>query len=255
MRKFLLLASLTAFCLAGCLDSQEDVTINNDGSGTYKNTVDMSGLFDMMQMAAMMDTSANSGLKKFADKNVDSTFSFRSFTDTATDLSDEQKALLKDATVHINIDQKERIFKVVMAYPFKKMEDLQKILDLQKSKKGFNPFQKPNEDPALGSMGDGDLPTADQIMEISYKNGLIERRLDQKKLDSLNQKEDNSSLQGMDEMMNGVTFGTAIHLPKPVKTATGEKITVSDDKKTVRIKYTLADLKKNPKSLEFKIEY
>jgi len=61
MKKSLLFISgilLSALFLTGCLDSEEDVTINPNGSGIYKTTVDMSGLFDMMQMAAMMDTSA-----------------------------------------------------------------------------------------------------------------------------------------------------------------------------------------------------
>lgn len=258
MRKILFLIALTAFCLIGCLDSQEDVTINANGSGTYKSTIDMSGLFDMLQMAAMMDTSANNALQKFSDKNLDSTLLFRSFTDTSSTLTPEEKALLRDATMHININQKEKQFKVNMTYPFKKMDDLQKILELQKSNKGFNPFKKPTEDSSFSALGGGDeagLPNPDQVMNISYKNGLIERKLDQQKLDSLKAKEQNSPMQGMDEMMTSVTFGTVIHLPRAVKNATGEKITLSDDKKTVRINYTLADLKKNPKSLEFKIEY
>jgi hypothetical protein len=56
-------------------------------------------------------------------------------------------------------------------------------------------------------------------------------------------------------MLDGVTFSTVIHLPRAVKSSSGEKITVSDDKKTVRMKYSLADMMKNPKSLEFKVEY
>src|SRR5436190_24374016 len=141
MKKFLLLISftvLTAFFLTGCLDSQEDVTIKSDGSGVYKNSIDMSGLFDMLQMAAMMDTSANSQLKQLSDKNLDSTFSLASFADTSSTLSTEEKALLKNGTVHLNVNQQNKVLKVDMTYPFKKVEDLQKILELQKSKKGFN---------------------------------------------------------------------------------------------------------------------
>jgi hypothetical protein len=62
-------------------------------------------------------------------------------------------------------------------------------------------------------------------------------------------------MHGMEDMLTSVTFGTVIHLPRPVKNMKGEKLTLSDDKRTVRIKYTLADLKKDPKSLEFKVEY
>src|SRR4051812_3797977 len=98
MKKLLIFISLVAVCLTGCLDSQEDVTIQADGSGTFQNTIDMSGLFDMMQMAAAMDTSANSQLKSLTDKDLDSTFSLRSFTDTSTTLTAEEKALLQNGT-------------------------------------------------------------------------------------------------------------------------------------------------------------
>ena len=69
MKKNLLLISFVCVCLFGCLNTEEDVTINADGSGIYKNAVDLSGLFDMMQMAASMDTSESTGLKKISDKN------------------------------------------------------------------------------------------------------------------------------------------------------------------------------------------
>jgi len=96
MKKILVFVSLTlltVFVLTGCLDSQEDVNIKSDGSGVYKNSIDMSGLFDMLQMAAMMDTSASSQLKQLSDKNIDSTFSLGAITDTSSTLSAEDKAL------------------------------------------------------------------------------------------------------------------------------------------------------------------
>ena len=69
MKKLLLLLLVTSICLWGCLNSDEDVTINADGSGVYQNTMDMSGMFDMMDMFAAMDTSQNSKLKKMGRNN------------------------------------------------------------------------------------------------------------------------------------------------------------------------------------------
>lgn len=257
MKKILVFVSLLTFGLAGCFDAEEDVTIKADGSGIFKNTMDMSGLFDMIQMAAMMDTSANSkALKDFADKDIDSTVSLRSFTDTATALTAEEKSLLQDGSMHININQENKIFKITMSYPFRKVEDLQKILELQQSDRGFNPFKKSNDSTAKGAISDeADLPSADQMMMVSYREGVIERKLDEQKVAALKNKEGADELKNMEEMLSAVTFGTVIHLPKPVKSAQGDKVSVSDDKKTVRIKYTLLDLKTNPKSLEFKVEY
>jgi hypothetical protein len=262
MKKFLvfiLFTVTTAFFLTGCLDSQEDVTIKADGSGIYKNSIDMSGLFDMLQMAAMMDTSANSQLKQFSDKNIDSTFSLATFADSSSKLSAEEKELLKNGIVHLNINQQNKVFKVDMTYPFKKVEDLQKILELQKSKKGFNPLRQAGENEALQGLGGGDSDSAMSSpldgIDIVYKNGLIERKVDQKKIDAAKNSEGGNQLKSMGEMLDGVTFSTVIHLPRPVKNSSGEKLTVSDDKKTLRMKYSLSDMMKNPKALEFKVAY
>ena len=133
-----------------------------------------------------------------------------------------------------------------------------KILEIQKSKKGFNPFKQAGENPALqGLGGDSDSSMGSPLdgIDIVYKNGLIERKVDQKKLDAAKDTDAGNQLKGMGEMLNGVTFSTVIHLPRPVKSSTGDKISLSDDKKTVRMKYSLSDMMKNPKDLEFKIEY
>ena len=260
MKKSLLFIScilLTAFCLTGCLDSEEDVTINSNGSGVYKTSVDMSGLFDMMQMAAMMDTSANSQLKELSDKNIDSTIAIGAFTDTSSTLTAEEKALLHDGTLHMTINQKDKVFKFVTSYPFKKVEDIQKISELQLNGKGFDPMGKAKSNPALQGMEDqgGGLPSADQYTKTSFSNGIIERKVDPKKIDSLKKSEQFSQLQGAGDMLSGVTFTTTIHLPKAVKSSSGSKLKVSDDKKTVRVKYTLQDMMKTPQALEFKVEY
>lgn len=265
MKKSLLFIScilFTAVFLVGCLDSEEDVTINTNGSGVYKNTIDMSGLFDVMQMAAAMDTSANSQLKELGDKNIDSTILIGAFTDTSTTLTAEEKALLHDGTMHMTINQKDKVFKIVLNYPFKKMEDIQRIMQLQQSGKGFNPMSKAMSNPALQEMENGDdnkgggLPSADQFTQMNFKNGLIERKVDEKKIDSLKNSDQFSQMQGGGEMLlSGITFTTTIHLPKAAKSSSGSNLTLSDDKKTVRLKYTLQDMIKTPKALEFKVEY
>jgi len=260
MKKSLLFISCflaTAFLLTGCLDTEEDLTINDNGSGVYKTSVDMSGLFDMIQMAAMMDTSANNQLKQLGDKNIDSTLSLSAFTDTSTTLTAEEKALLHDGSLHMAINQKEKVFKFDIIYPFKKVEDVQKIMELQQNGKGFNPLAKAKNNPALQGMDDqgGGLPSADQYTKTSFKNGLIERKVDVEKINELKKNEQFSQMQNAGDMLSGVTFTTVIHLPKAAKSSSGSKLTVSDDKKTVRVKYTLQDIMKTPQALEFKVEY
>ena len=122
--------ALTAIVLTGCLDTVEELTIAPDGTGIYKNTLDMSGMFDMIEMMAAMDTSANSELKKLSDKDIDSVLHMRQMADSAVHLTREQKELFRDATMSITMKQKEKLFKMGMTYPFKRLEDVQKIIEL-----------------------------------------------------------------------------------------------------------------------------
>lgn len=254
MKKILsFLFALTAFCLHGCLDTEEDMTINADGSGAYKHSVDMSGLFNMLAMAAMMDTSANGQLKQIADKDIDSIISLKSFTDTSTTLSAEEKSLMQDGTMRLTVNQNEKVFKMVMNYPFKNFNDLQKIIELQENGKGYDPFGKTKESSPMG--GDKDQTPSVDFLKTSFQNGLIERKVDQKKLDEMKDNEETKKMDEAGQMLEAITFKTVIHLPKAVTSANGDKVTVSDDKKTVRISYNLMDVMKSPKALEFKINY
>ena len=254
MKKLLLIICFVSTCLFGCLSSEEDLIINSDGSGTYKTAVDLSGLFDMMQMMASMDTSENSELKKISDKNIDSVISFKSFIDTVSSLTKEEKKLFEKATVRIKMNQEEKNFKLTMTYPFNRMDDLQKLIELQQSDKVPNPLKQSMGD-EMAATGDNGLPSIDKIMNLTFKKGLIERKIDQEKLDNLKNNEQFKEAGQVEEMLETITFSSTFHLPKAAKNTRGEKLKLSDDKKTVTMNYNLLDLIKTPASLEFKVEY
>ena len=231
MKNILLLICISSICLIGCFGSEEEVTINADGSGTFINTVDMSGLFDMMQMFAGMDTSGKNKFDKVADKQIDSVFSFSSFSDTASSLTAEEKKLFKNATMRMQINQEDKIFKMTMTFPFNKMDDLQKITDLQQSDKGVNPMGKTINNQEMAGMNDAALPSLQKIAKMTFKEGLIERKIDHQKLNDLKNDEQFNQLGNAEDMMSAITFSTAIRLPGAAKNAVGEKLVLSGDKK------------------------
>jgi hypothetical protein len=248
---------LSAFIFSGCLDTVEELTITKDGSGTYKTTMDMSGMFDMIEMMAAMDTSANSQLKELSGKDIDSTFSLRSIMDTVAGITEDQRQLYKDATMSLTMKQKDKLFKMVMNYPFKKMEDVQKIIELNAAGKGMDVFNKGGKkDENLPSMEDkGSMPSINNFFDITYKKGLVERKFNEAKLEDLKKDEKYSQMKSAGDMLGSITYTSIIHLPKPATKVEGTLVKLSDDKKTVTIKSTLADLFDNPKSLGFRIEY
>jgi len=247
---------LAAFTLTGCIDTIEELTIRPDGTGIYNSTMDMGGMFDMIEMMAAMDTSANSQLKKLSDKDMDSVISMRSFTDTASNLTDDQKKLFQDAKMRITMKQKDKVFKMGMTYPFKKLEDVQKIIELNNGGKGVGMFGKGAKENMLGEMDDkAGFPSLGNYYDMTIRNGLIERKINEEKLAALKNDDKLKEMKSAGDMMGSVTFNTVINLPKPASKVEGEKVKLSADKKTVTIKSSLMDLFETPKSLAFKIEY
>ena len=248
---------LSAFIFSGCLDTVEELTITKDGSGTYKTTMDMSGMFDMIEMMAAMDTSANSQLKELSGKDIDSTFSLRSIMDTVAGITEDQRQLYKDATMSLTMKQKEKLFKMVMNYPFKKMEDVQNIIELNATGKGMDVFNKSvRKDDNLPTTDEkGSMPSINNFFDITYKKGLVERKYNEVKIEELKKDEKYSMMKSAGGMMESITYTSILHLPKPATKVEGTMVKISDDKKTVTIKSTLSDLFDNPKSLGFRIEY
>ena len=258
MRKItFLFLSLFAFALTGCLDTVEEITVNADGTGMYQTTMDMGGMFDMIEMMAAMDTSTNGQLKKLSEKDIDSVMSLRSFTDTSSTLTAEQKALFADATMHMTMKQKDKVFKIAMNYPFNNLADVQKIIELNSEGKGVDLLAKNKQDAQdiPGTENKNAFPSVNNYYDVTIKNGLIERKVNEEKLAALKNNEQFNEMKGAGDIMSSITYNTIIHLPKAAKKAEGEKIKLSADKKTITIKSTLMDLFNDPKSLGFVIEY
>src|SRR5688572_8687788 len=112
----LILVCTSFFILAGCFDTTEEITIEKNGSGVYQVNADLKGIFDLLETMKAMDTSANASFKKMPS-NIDTTIQLKTFTDTASNLSEEDKALLRNATVNMVMNEKDRVFKLLMKYP------------------------------------------------------------------------------------------------------------------------------------------
>ena len=254
MKKLVLPILIISSLLIGCLETTEGLLINKDGSGSYAMEMDMNGMFAFMDMMKTVDSSAGSGIPEDR-KNFDSTILFKSFVDTATDLTAEEKTLLRNAAAYIKVNEKEKVFKIKMTYPFAKIDDVAKLVALNGAGKGSNRIQQifkgktGNQDTTSVNPG---LPDYSDMYQMTYKNGLLERKLIPEKFKEFGAQ---FSGGGMDEMTSSVKMNTTIQLPGKAKSVQGEKVKLSDDKKTVTINCTLKDLLANPKALEYRIEY
>src|SRR5689334_7118617 len=98
--------------LASCLEINEELQINDNGSGQVSTTMDMAQLIDMMQAMGGEE------FEKKKDEKIDSVISLKNFVDTAKNLTAEQKALLRNGTLRIKMNMAEKEFNINMKYPF-----------------------------------------------------------------------------------------------------------------------------------------
>ncbi len=253
---FLSLTIIVGVVLTGCLDTVEELTITNNGSGTYQTTMDMSGVFDMLQMFAAMDTSSDQKIKNFTDKDFDSTIQLGAFADTASDLTNEQKQLFKNAEVRITIKQTEKKFALIMNFPFSNTTQLDELMKLSGGGKALGMLGKKMTGENISeNETEGALPSPASVFDMQIGRGLLERKLNETKLAAIKNNDKFKNLSDAKDAMGSMTFKTIIHLPSPVKKLAGEKAELSADKKTVTISSTLMDVFENPAALAYRIEY
>jgi len=251
---FLLCCTTLSLLLTGCLDTVEEITLNANGTGTYKSTMDMSGMFDMLESLAAMDTSGSGMMGKLGGLDMDTTFAMDQMSDTSAKMSEEERRLLKGATMHMTMSQEKRVMRMMMNFSFSKPEDIQKLMGIAGSGKGgFNLLSGKafNE----GASGDAPVPGLEDIYNFTFRNGLMERKVNTEKLSELKESEQFSNMGESEQMMEAITYKTIIRLPRPARKAEGGKLTLSSDRKTVTIQSTLSDLFNNAPSLNFRIEY
>ena len=260
------LLSASIVLLSSCLDTEEKIVINKDNSGVYSLTMDMGRFLKMMNQ---MGKSKDSGTKKPQQK--DSIIYFKSFVDTSTRLTQQEKEMLKDGSVHVKVDEIANAMKFVISVPFKNIQDLpylrenyMKAIDKLNIKDPLSNKEKKegeenNEEQMHSEMSSGSssiIPAQDSYTFTAAPGKLSNKFTDKATFEK--KVESDSSLQMMKQltaMMGELTYETTIVLPKPVKHYKGNNPSVSADKKTIVFKNNLSNLLKKPESLEFELDY
>jgi len=260
-----LLLAFTVF-LTGCLDILQEITINNDGSGMMATKMDMG---QMMAMVMSM-----SGEESKTPEKMDTSFSIKSYIDTVSSLSAEEKKLLQGLIVNLNMDMDNQVFVLGLQVPFSKPEEVNRINELIKKNdlmskafekmdnmEGGKKQEESKEEDMLNAMGGGEgkspmLQSPDEFLVYDFKKGKLVRALDTAKLNKLQESETLQKMkEAMDSGMPPIKFTYAINLPKPAKKIEGKNAVLSDDKRKVTVVNTLDELFDDPSKFEFSIEY
>lgn len=249
-------------CLASCYEVNEEIVINEDGSGTYLTKMDMSQLIEMMQTLAGEEELTKEGL----DKAIDTTIRMKDMLDTAQDVTPEQKALMARGTLKMQMNIQEKLFKMDLNFPYTGYDNLQKLMEGQGNggkgltnvfREFFGGGKNPQRDTTqiIDEAREPDMEDIAGIYDVTVKNGLISKKTNAVKYKALMARPEMEQVKKMSSSGMEILYTTTIKLPRPVKKTDNALIKLSEDKKTATMRYNLLELLETPDKFAYTLEY
>lgn len=262
MNRFkLMLAALIAVFFTACIQIEEEVALNDDGSGEISVRSDMGKLFELVKGFASEEDLQKEGM----DKAMDTMIYMKDKIDTAQNISAENKALLREGTMKVKLNMKENLFNLDMKYPFKNASDANKLYAainengmMEGALKGLNPNSAASgngSDQAMPAPSGPGLEKFSSVYDISISKGEYKRTLNRARYDSLVNDPKLQESKGMMAMMGDMPMNLTVKLPRKAKSVSNPKATLSDDKKTVTLKNDLILALDSPQNMEIIIRY
>ncbi|MDO6737911.1 hypothetical protein [Wenyingzhuangia sp. 2_MG-2023] len=243
MRKILLVLSFSFF-LTGC-EFKEELYLKKNGKGTLLFEVDSGKM-----LAAMGNIGDHKNTSNAVEKKVDTLIYFKDIINKAKDSikkldPDDQKIInaLKNFTLKIYVDPSENNSLFSLNNSF---ENINQVQDLQNLFQTAGSLYKNSSKPKT--------PIKYQIgYELNKKK--IRRFVIEKKLS----KEDESLYQKSIEQGKMIyiqsNYRLVYHFENKIKNSTLTNAFISEDKKTLEIKYPMDTLVSNPYLLEFEVTF
>jgi hypothetical protein len=132
MKKISWLAALVVLVLfCGCFDTLEEVTITENGSGTFVNSLDMG---KMLGLAKTMG-SGNDEMKDLDKLKMDTIINLKDIKDSLKNLNAAEKNIAATGTLKIQLDASDEKMNFTFTFPFSKTSEIAGIQDILKKAK------------------------------------------------------------------------------------------------------------------------
>jgi len=255
---------LVTFCFLatlGCYEVNEEIAINENGSGVFNTKMDMSQLIELMQTFAGEEKMSEEGL----DRVIDTVVNFKTLIDSAKEMTAEQKELMKDGKMHMQLNVKEKLFKMDLNIPYKNFASLQKLLSgggvtgnvMSEMMKGVFGKNKDNnaDSSAEPQMFGGGMDDLTGFYDVTVNKNVISKKVNAEKFKALTEKPEMAQIKQMSGSGMEILYTTTIRLPRPVKNSDNALFKLSDDKKTITMKYNMLEMLETPEKFSYTIEY
>ncbi|WP_299338076.1 hypothetical protein [uncultured Psychroserpens sp.] len=254
MKRYLfVLASL--FLLTSC-NFTEEITFNEDGSGEFIMS------YDMSEVMKTLEKEMGGGQNKEGKEKVkmDSVIYFKDLlVDKADSIAtlpvEEQEKIksMKDIVMKMSMDEENGVFNLGVGSTFTSLEELPEALKKIDEAKSLNS----NTDQTFSKMGDSQVAKASEDMfeyvDFSYDGKTFSRSLkkDYKKsednMEALNK--EISEMGEAKEMFESMSYTLVYNFPKPIKSVTNKNAEISNDGKTVTLKMNFIEMIKSPEMM------
>lgn len=259
MKKYkLLLTFLVTVLFTACIQIEEEVEIREDGSGMVAARTEMGQLFEMLKGFASPEDLQKEGM----DKALDTTILMKDIVDTVQELTAENKALLRNGKLQLQMNMKENLFNINMNFPFKSIADANKLTKamtemdvIGKSLKNLGGQQPGPDQPAAMPASGGGIEKISSMYDVSFNNGEYKKVLNKARYDSLISDPKLQESRGMFSMMGDMSLNLTVKVPKKVKSVSNPRAIISADKKTVTLKGDIVAALDSPKLMEIIIRY
>jgi len=267
MKKISWIAGLVVLVIfSGCFDTLEEVTITENGSGTFVNTLDMGKILGLAKTMG----SGKDEMKDFDKLKMDTVINLKDIKDSLKNLNAAEKNIAATGTLKIQVDATDEKMNFTFTFPFSKISEVAGIQNiLKKAKQDIidDIMQKimgeeAGKDEALlgneegnenkDNMGGANI---DEYYTSAYEKGKFTRKLNKEKYANVEDDKSLKSLQEMAQLGMAINMKTIINLPKPAKKAEGKGVKLSEDKKKITVEGTLDDFFEDASYFEYNIEY
>jgi hypothetical protein len=162
--------------------------------------------------------------------------------------------------VYVKLNMDEKVFKIKMQFPFTSQANLQKLYGaMNDGSLGTTQLLKGlNNSGGEVSQNGGPSPDINQftgIYDFTSKDGLMTKKLNADRWKALQDNPQFGQMKESGKMGVEILYTTTIKLPRPVKKVDNTLAKLSEDKKTVTMKYNLIDIFDHPEQFGYTIEY
>jgi hypothetical protein len=266
MKKISWIAGLIVLIIfSGCFDTLEEVTINENGSGSFVNSLDMGKILSLAKTMG----SGKDEMKDFDKLKMDTIIYLKDVKDSLKNLNTAEKNIAATGALKILVDATDDKMNFTFTFPFSKTSEIAGIQNiLKKAKQDIidDIMQKVmggegGKNEALLGNEDGDESkenmgaSIDEYYTSVYEKGKFTRKLNKEKYSNVEDDKSLKSLQEMAQLGMAINMKTIINLPKPAKKAEGKSLKLSDDKKKITMEGTLDDFFEDASYFEYDIEF